>query len=363
MTCALKILWRSEVTMSKRDESQDKKVSLNNSGLSSEDIEKLIKADRSDDKIESRKATARTSKKVWRVLLVSLIFFGVLASIVMLNPATSPFFGDKENAVPKTAAQEPAENVKGADEPWWISDPNAALPFRLADWQRAWGEVDATAFSKKQSDYFRGMVDGTALQAKTDVTLLQGDTWTTNPKDAVDPKTGLPNSDYAYVTGDLFINESGDALHRMLNPLYGGWGAYQFSEAKASKSFNVEPFRGIFSDHFLNKFSNKKNLSNFPVYADWKGNNYGRNDLIPVAPARWLGKVNSADVVISYSKETLNYQFDATYEVEFSARTLDQKIVKKHGTLKVKYITETNLAPHNPKAHRILVDDAKLTIK
>lgn len=339
--------------MSKKDKTN------HDSGLTQEDLDKIINADSSDDKNEILQG--RDGRPTVVKIIVALIaLVALIAGVLLLNPSTSPFFGDKKTKV-NTAAQEPAVVEVEVDEAWWMKTPNSTLPFKMADWQKYWSNPDASNFTKKQSDYFRSAVADTKFYAKADMSLLSGDNITSDTSKAMDEK-GIPNPDFAYVTGDLFFNESGDILHRLLNPLYGGWADYQFADANAAKNFNTAPFRGVFTDKLLNKFSGK-NLTQFPVYADWAGNDYGRDDLVPIAPARWFGKVKSADVLITYDKRTMNHTFDATYQVEFTAKTMEQKTVTKQGVLKVRYITETEVAPYNPTMFRILADDAKLTIK
>lgn len=58
----------------------------------------------------------------------------------------------------------------------------------------------------------------------------------------------------------------------------------------------------------------------------------------------------------------INYNYDATYQVKFSAWSKNKKALEKQGVLHVKYVTDRQAAL-DPSEFRIKIDSATLDVK
>jgi hypothetical protein len=173
---------------------------------------------------------------------------------------------------------------------------------------------------------------------------------------------GSINLDFSYWTHELFVSEVGYHVEKLINPTFGGWGTYQYPENGGSGKFILGNLSDSFSEEWLERFAESGRATSFvPVFADTKGNNYGRDDLLKTADARWYGTVVGYNYNFIYDDEKMSYTADATFDVVFTAMTTDKKKVHQKGTLQLKLVPKDTDNKRTP--YRVLIDDATLTMR
>ena len=97
----------------------------------------------------------------------------------------------------------------------------------------------------------------------------------TSDQDKVTLEDGSLNPMYAYWTKELFETEVGTTLERLLNPTFGGWENYQYSEYQANTQFDTSIISDMFTPNWLEANTGKPYNEYVPVMADWGSDNYG----------------------------------------------------------------------------------------
>lgn len=335
----------------------------NSSGEKS--LDEILNADAEDKRREQKASKAATTADRRKFIIGGVAAAVLIGGGLFINPWTGVLSGDGSiKQVPKLKTVQTSDGGDTKVEtPWYLKDDEAAIPVDLPDWATESTPLDASKITEEQIEYIEDELANTPLKAVSESVLLPESTGITSDPSKAQDKNGFPNLDYSYVTSDVFVRETGIITERLLNPLFGGWGHYQFADQNARTELDPNIFSPIFTEKYRKENFNKKDKSYLPIYADWAGNNYGMGDrLLPAGNARWIGKIKSANVEFEYSKKTLSYSADAVYNVVFTAKTMDKKTVTKNGVLKVRWVTDPSAA-QNPSAFRIVIDSASLTVK
>lgn len=165
---------------------------------------------------------------------------------------------------------------------------------------------------------------------------------------------GTMDSKSVNYTLEEYISSAGEYIERLINPTFGGWSEFQYSNSNASENFPVEDFDDMFSNEYKEKYDSVSPASYFPVYADWEGNDYNMKNLSNTA--RWHGEVKSIETDI----ENYGYfdeQTNITAEIDFSSWNEKGEKVEKQGVLQLVVI------PGGSDERPLVVDDAVLTVR
>lgn len=155
-------------------------------------------------------------------------------------------------------------------------------------------------------------------------------------------------------TLEEYISSIGEYIERLINPTFGGWSEYQFSNSDASENFPVEDFDDMFSDSYKERYDTTPPGAYFPVYADWEGNDYGIKNLSNAA--RWHGEIKNMDSTIE-DYGGIKEKTTVDVEVAFSSWDEDGKKLEKDGTLRLIVV------PGSDSERPLVVEDAILSVR
>lgn len=292
------------------------------------------------------------------VLAVGGIFF--------LNPFSgADLFGpdgkEKVEQIPPLKQANNGETTDPVDNTPWYNEPQNYLPIDQPEWAQELGSLDATAITDEQRQWVDEAVGDTRLGTLSSINLPSEELGYTADPDKATDENGLPNPNYSYWTAELFQDQSTLITNKLLNPAYGGWTQYQYSNANASRNFDLGILSDVVTPGYMKKLQGNRAAT--PLYADWAGNDYGLNGtIINSGGPRWVGEITNADIAFTYDEKALGYVADATYQVTFTTWTQDQKKLTRKGTLKLKFVTD-NEAVENNKSFRMLVSGGSLSVK
>lgn len=280
------------------------------------------------------------------LVLVGGVTFGVLQW-------GSDIFGEQEAENKKTQAigtdvdallekEHKAFESKQGDENY---------PVNLADWQKDVPGSSDTVESVIGSYY------GSDLDMVASVLPSEAAGFTSNQDENVLDGDGTPNPMYSFWTRESFLYETGIILEKFLNPEYGSWYGYQFADGEPE---NID-VRSHFSRVFTNAaLENKAPLREWlPIYADWDSNDYGVRDL-PLARARWFGKVESVTADFAWSDQDLQYTVNMVANVKYTSYLNSGERVTKDGVLELELVA--NPSGEKGEGGRVLVNKSKLTV-
>lgn len=333
------------------------------------DVDAILDADNADKARESAilkkdKDNAKRGKGILfgglGLALVGVVVAGFMGYIPFLN-----FSGDPTPTEIPTAPVETIEpNTPVFEEkPFWISDPFSAYPVKLEQWQiESWNEYimnddkaagleELKALHQTVADYNSSIPGFSQLQG-----LPARSNGFTDDIDKVRLEDGTLNPQYSYWTLEGFNDSVFFNLQRMVNPVFGNWVWAQMPE------FDLETSRDLFKkvydpEWFFNNSGEKPQAEWNPIFADWNNDDYGMTGsfLEPDGP-RWMGVVESVEVVLNFDNEKQEYSADVTANVKYSSwgKTQDT-VLEKNGTIAFKVVS-------GDETDKYMIKDSKLTI-
>lgn len=326
-------------------------------------LNEILNSDNAD-KIEAAKESKKADNKRLVYAVGGASALALIAGSVFLKPWEAVGLFESDDPVSQVQQLDP-EVAKGKDAPAAEKEVSDAWPVDVPDFMKTQANWDMSKLTEEQKEYFTKQVMGGRFEAITRINLPseEGGKYTNDLSKAKD-KNGLPNPFFSYWTSESFTVQSTMVVNALLNPAFGGWSEYQYSEAKAGESFSSSMLP-VFATDFNTKLS--KNRAATPIFADWEANDYGMKDKLPglgetTAP-RWVGTIKSADdAVFKYNKRKLNFDVAVTYQVEFTALDKSGKKIVKPGTLKVVFTAPMTENGSNSEL-RTLVKSGTLTVK
>lgn len=166
---------------------------------------------------------------------------------------------------------------------------------------------------------------------------------------------------YSYWTAEVFQRETTDIIHRLINPIYGEWELYQFSDYKANTHFGMDRLEDIFTERWISEHSGKPYSEYVPVYADWNANDYGLSDKLLNTGNRWVGQIQNVSSEFTYDDNANQYVVDMTVDVKYSAWTIDQETLERKGKLELTFVSNAEDA-NSASDYKVLVDKASHTV-
>lgn len=293
--------------------------------------------------------------------LVLLLSGGGYVASLYLMPNKSQIDEDKNSGKTQKVDQQGGESATERDP---AAEANAVwneegkqFPIEKDDWQRNNGGVGAGIGS--DPDQFAQVVEtyyGSDLDSSAGILPSEAAGFTAD-ESRIFLEDGALNPMYSFWTKEVFIGESGVILEKFLNPTYGLWESYQ---GKGNNPNSIDPkelFQGVFTERLLEEGGAVSGW--LPIYADWNGNNYGRNDL-PDSGPRWFGEIVSSITEFTWDEEAEQYSAQFTGEVRFVSYTSDGKKISQDGTLSLNFVA--NPSGERGDGGKVLVDQANLTI-
>lgn len=284
-----------------------------------------------------------------------LAALAVVGGLVLANP-----FGSDSTPTAPPVDKAPTGSSAPATEAWYEAD-DVPLPVEVPEWTEEYQHLTPKSFSPETlEEAYEAYDDSRLLAAAKTVMRSEATGMTSNPAMATD-EYGLPNPDYSFITEEIFVQQTYAISQKFLNPSFGGWARYQHDEANARTKFDPKGMTDVLAPSYLKEVRAAKDKSFFPVFADWKSNNYGMDNLVPTG-TRWVGTVNDYDVKFKYDKKVLNYEATITYDVTYTAWTENRQTVDRDAVLKLHFVVNP-AAAQVPDLMRLHVDGGSLELK
>lgn len=234
-------------------------------------------------------------------------------------------------------------------------------PVPISEWQNKVYDPNVSVLD--QNDEFISEVSGDVQQSSVwsaAGTLPSEEAGFVSDIDKATNEDGTLNSYFSYWTQENFSYELATKVARLLNPTFGGWGLYQYSDYSANGGFDVAPLSDMFTPEYLAANEGKPHSEWVPVFADWNGNDYGMGDQLLSNGDRWYGQIVSDNTVFEFNEETMQYTAVYEADVKFTAWTQNQDTVEKTGHLTLNLVSGENYP--NAGANRVLINGASLTV-
>lgn len=185
--------------------------------------------------------------------------------------------------------------VFGEDEEE-IIDLTGIAPVNLFDWQSV--PADSNVFTYEQLEFaiMREVRQGRWTNIWSAFNILHSEeAGFTMDIDERYLEDGQLNPNWTIVTREHLTTFLADAIHRLINPVYGGWYELQHGENfpnNSSRQPVIENAFGnaeIFTDEFLDSIMENTRMT--PILADWQGDNFGLDVLLDAPNPRWFGEI------------------------------------------------------------------------
>lgn len=277
--------------------------------------------------------------------------------------------------VPESDLVETADGVANPKKNFFEED-GKEFPIKLEDWQlESARNITVSNDETNNEEHSSGILGDNAISdeiksslyqklATTDVdsasNTLPSEKSGYTSDDSKEIIDGIPNPDYSYWTKESFQADLGNSIERLINPIYGGWAFYQYSENNPA-AFDVNIMSDMFTNDYLEKHSTSNPSNYIPVFADWNSNDYGMGDILLTNGSRWMGEVIYSDTEFVYNDDTNSYNVNYTAQVRFVAWSVNQETLEKYGTLKLKLVP--NNLNQGSSSHKVLIDDASLVME
>lgn len=326
----------------------------------SKKIKKSKAAGKTGTSLDKKKRKIFTPLAILIAIIALLLAGGGVVASMYLMPSKSQIDEDRNSG--KTQKIDPNGGSAAEEDPFaeanavWTEE-GKQFPIEMDDWQRNNGGVGAGI--DPESDQFSQVVQtyyGSDLDSSAGILPSEAAGFTAD-ESLILLEDGSLNPMYSFWTKEVFVGESGIILEKFLNPTYGLWESYQ---GKGNDPHSIDPkelFQGVFTKRLLEEGGAVSGW--LPIYADWNGNSYGRNDL-PNSGPRWFGEIVSSITEFTWDEEAEQYSAQFTGDVRFVSYTSDGKKISQDGTLSLKFVA--NPSGELGDGGKVLVDQANLTI-
>lgn len=314
-----------------------------------------------DENKGKKKKVVLLSSGVALVIAISaaIMFWNPIADTLGINSSNSQQEGDPAEVVDGENAEDydfEEDDIEGADESFAMQD-GEEFPIEVEDWET----VSRAELSEDEIHEYN-IEKASVNNIATDASVLPQETaGFTGAEDAQTLDDGSLNPMYSYWTAEQFQSEVSDITTRLLNPVYGGWGLYQYPTYKANSQFDMSLIEDMFTQDWIEENSGSAYSEYVPVYADWNENDYGLTDTLLVSGNRWVGDIQNVTSDFTYDEIEQQYTVDMTIDVQFSAWTTEQESLERDGTLQLTLVSNAQGA-NSSSNYKVLVDEASLTV-
>lgn len=300
-----------------------------------------------DDLSTRRTFTIDRRVKIGTTIGLPLVLLSGLVTAAVLQPSS-------EQPPPpiEVVTSPPTAKVTNNEINFWQVNGGTKYPVELEKWQtQPYSEANKAVYTKMREKYAH-------TELATSASLLPSAKagWVSDPKSEF-LKDGTPNPRFTPVTDEVYLNSVESYIERLINPVFGEWKQYQYSDGEASKYFDESRFSDMFAREYLKKNFKNSAEQYIPVYADWKQNDYGIPELLDEGP-RWIGTADSVKTEMRLDKKTGSYKSKVIVDVSYVAWAEDQSTLTRKGVLTLDIVTKstTDTAP-------VQIENAKLDLK
>lgn len=326
-------------------------------------IDEFLSADSASDDEEDKilKSTRRKEsfKRISLISVIGLVAVGAVFSFIRFNPFTGgeQNFTQSEqssNTVPIQSGQS-GTSQSGTTEPNF-NEEGKVLPIKYEDWQIFNYSNDETT-AEEASKYY----ENAEFHSQSSILPQESAGFTSDiTKQELDD--GSLNPMFSFWTQERFNRDTSVILQRFLNPSFGAWENYQFSDGDAANNFDPSIFGDIFTQQWKDANASNPASTWIPILADWNSNDYGMNNL-PThenAQARWIGEINSSNTEWTYDDSTNQYTVVLNADIQYVSWTSNGDKLEKTGKMTLKLVANTDVTDNDTS--RVLVDESHLEV-
>lgn len=308
-------------------------------------------------------------KKVTLIgIIIIFVITGIIIGLINFNPFGNNEYvlpDDKDNVPAPTISKNPSiDSTTGplVDSDLIVSDFWRELdnpyPVEYDEWRlehHSFVERETIINAMKNSSDALGSIAYNTLPTEESG-------YTSNLDEMITPEGGF-NPMFSYWTAEQFNYEVGSYIERLINPIFGGWGAYQYSEHTSTVDFDVNLISDMFTEEFLTKNENKPFKEWVPLFIDWEANDYGlKGQLLDDSGQRWYGEVINSDSTFTFNEETSQYDVKTILNIRYTAWNLNQTKISKDATLTLDLVSNNVSDIDNENVNRVLIDNAILEV-
>lgn len=324
------------------------------------DLERLIAEEKEDkarqNEIIDGRNTKAKRKKVGAITAVATVSVALIAGLIIYDPFTQSIrWSDNSNTVPGYTGGTTKDKAALANDPFgWAKTTGSIFPVKTNEWEEK-SYLDSSQTGA--TDEKLGKYQATDLYQASAQLPSEASGYTSDDSKSFN-ENGSLNPLYSYWTRESFYSETTDLLERLINPVYGSWDTYQYSQTMGG-AYPV--LSKIFSDVIdPDTLAAGTGAETIPVFADWAGNDYGMGDqlLSYDEGKRWVGEVKSVQTTFNFNEDLNQYDVILVANVTYSAWTKSKEVVTKDGVLTL------NLGANNDKKvaspNKVIIKSAKL---
>jgi len=299
----------------------------------------------------------RKSRKS-KLPLIALIVAGVVllggggaATWFALSPAQSQIDPNRNKDKTQGVTAKEADPADEVDAPW--NKEGSVFPVKLDKWEQDSGVQGLSPEDKAKvaETYY-----GSDLSTSASILPSEAAGFTSDDSKS-ENADGTLNGYYSFWTQESFTADAGEIIEKFLNPRFGNWEQYQKPGSNPGSINPAQQFPNTFTTELLD--SKEPVQSWLPIYADWNGNNYGRNDLSATG-ARWYGEITDSNSDFVFDEETGQYTVNFKANVKFTAYSHDGEKVSEKGVLSLEFVA--NPGGEAGPGGKVLVNRSSLTI-
>lgn len=331
-----------------------------NKGNETLDLAKLIAEENQDkarqNEILSGRDKKEKRKKVGVIATVASVSLVLLVGIIIYDPFTQSLrWSDDPDKVPVYTGGTTNDYGKPMVDPYsWAKEPGAIFPVETKPWQETpYLDSSQEGYAEvKREKYWATDLRQLAMQLPSERNGYTAD------DSKVENEDGSLNMLYSYWTQEVFYDEVTDMLERILNPVYGSWETYQYSE---SMDGAYPVLSNIFSSLIdPDALAAGSGMDAIPVFADWNGDDYGLGDQLLSYDEgnRWVGQVNEINGTFEFNENTGQYDVILVANVTYSAWTKDKGTLTKDGVLTLNL--GANVDKKVPTPNKVIIKSSKL---
>lgn len=325
------------------------------------DLERLIAEEKQDKARQNEIIDGRNSKekrkKITVISAVAATSIALIVGLIIYDPFTQSIRWESDpEPTGGYSGTTGSTTVNQADDPFsWAKETGKVFPVKTKEWEEKsyLDSIQSGSIKEKQAKYW-----GTDLRQAAAQLPSEANGFTADDSKSFNDDGSL-NPLYSYWTQEVFYNETIDMLERIINPVYGSWGTYQYSQSMENAE-EVLPtiFKEIMSPEAL-----ASGAKAIPVLADWNKDDFGMKDsLLGYGEGnRWIGEVTGIQTTFTFNEENNQYDVILVANVTYSAWTKDKNIATKEGvlTLNLGANSENKVASPN----KVIINSASLELK
>lgn len=291
----------------------------------------------------------------------------LIVAILIYDPFTGALrFGDGED---QTRSQVPSNS--SIQQPDWWQEPANAYPIALEDWQMQTfnngeavapeantgsGDKDTPAAKENVEELYSSIeayYSGKALESYALTLPSEASGFTSDPA-AEKLEDGTLNPMFSYWTKELFVQETGAMLERLINPTFGNWAEDSNRGRLTNITYNA--LSDLFSQKWL---ANNLESSKLPVFVPPATTEIS---YLPEGEQRWVGEVKNVTIDFAYDMSIRNYRVTLVTDIVYTSWTQDQEKVTENAEIRLFLVPNQN-EYENGSANHIVIDESQIEVK